>query len=96
LFNKTVNGVSLTTGGLPTTFLNASGSYSTPAGGGDMSTGVYDPAAIAEQLVGLVAAQSLTNKSVNGVTLTTGGGASSFPTCTREICNTSSIIYITI
>ena len=78
LFNKTINGVSLTTGGLPTTFLNASGSYSTPAGGGDMSTAVYDPAAIAEQLVGLVAAQSLTNKSVNGVTLTTGGGASSF------------------
>ncbi len=78
LFNKTINGVSLTTAGLPTTFLNASGAYSTPAGGGDMSTAVYDPAAIGEQLVGLIAAQSLTNKSVNGVTLTTGGGSSSF------------------
>lgn len=34
LTNKSVNGVTLTTGGATTSFLNASGAYSTPAGGG--------------------------------------------------------------
>lgn len=34
LTNKSVNGVTLTTGGGTTTFLNANGSYSTPASGG--------------------------------------------------------------
>ena len=43
-------------------------------GAGDMQAATYDPAAITEQLVGLIASQSLTNKSVNGVTLNSGGG----------------------
>lgn len=34
-------------------------------GGGNMSTSTYDPAGIAEQLVGLVAAQTLTNKTID-------------------------------
>lgn len=34
LTNKSVNGVTLTTAGLTTTFLNAAGSYTTPSGGG--------------------------------------------------------------
>lgn len=35
-------------------------------GGGDMTAAVYDPAGITEQLVGLVAAQTLTNKTIDG------------------------------
>ena len=37
----------------------------TAAGGGDMNTAVYDPAAIAEQLVGETASQTLTNKTID-------------------------------
>lgn len=39
--------------------------WSTPAGGGDMTAAVYDPAAIAEQLVGLTATQTLTDKTMD-------------------------------
>ena len=35
------------------------------AGSGDMSTSTYDPASIAEQLVGLTAAQTITNKTID-------------------------------
>ena len=47
-------------------------------GGGDMLKSVYDPASVSEQLVGLTASQSLTNKNVNGVTLSNGGAATDF------------------
>lgn len=40
-------------------------SWAAQAGGGDMSASTYDPASIAEQLVGLVATQTLTNKTIN-------------------------------
>lgn len=39
------------------------------AGGGDMTSAVYDPAGIVEQLVGLVAAQTLTNKTLTAPTI---------------------------
>lgn len=39
LTNKSVNGVTLTTGGATTSFLNANGAYSTPAGGGSGGNG---------------------------------------------------------
>lgn len=45
----------------------------TIGGGGDMTKAVYDPANISEQLVGLIATQNLTNKTVNGVSLTAAG-----------------------
>lgn len=38
LTNKSVNGVTLTTGGGTTTFLNANGAYSTPAGAGTVTS----------------------------------------------------------
>lgn len=38
LTNKSVNGVTLTTGGSATTYLNGTGAYSTPAGGGTVTT----------------------------------------------------------
>jgi len=40
-----------------------------------MSIADYDAAGISEQVVGLTAAQSLTNKDINGVTLTSSGAA---------------------
>lgn len=39
--------------------------WAAAAGGGDMSTATYDAATIAEQLVGLTAGQTLTNKSID-------------------------------
>lgn len=38
----------------------------TGGGSGDMTKAVYDPANIAEQLVGLIATQTLTNKTIDG------------------------------
>jgi len=46
--------------------------------GGDMYKSAYDPSNINQQLVGLTASQSLTNKSVNGVTLDATGAATSY------------------
>lgn len=43
LINKTVNGVTLTTGGSTTAFLNAAGTYTTPAGGGGGSVDTSTP-----------------------------------------------------
>ena len=54
----------------------------TPANGGggsgDMTKAVYDQANVNEQLVGLTANQSLTNKSINGVTLVNTGSNNQF------------------
>lgn len=53
------SGISLSTVGGVTTI-------STTAGGGDMLKATYDPAGIAQQLVGTTAAQALTNKDLTG------------------------------
>jgi len=58
--------------GLITAVSNGSG------GAGDMAAATYDPATIAEQLVGLVATQTLTNKTVNGVILNAAGASTAF------------------
>ena len=58
--------------GLITAVSNGSG------GAGDMAAATYDPATIAEQLVGLVATQTLTNKTVNGVVLNAAGASTAF------------------
>jgi hypothetical protein len=42
------------------------------AGSGDMEASTYDPAGIAEQLVGLTATQTLTNKTLTSAVLNTG------------------------
>jgi hypothetical protein len=60
------------------------------AGGGDMSASTYDPAAIAEQLVGLTATQTLTNKTltspaVNTPTLVLADANAAAPTTDGEI-----------
>lgn len=58
------------------------------AGGGNMSTATYDPAAIAQQLIGTTATQTMTNKTLTSPILTTpvingtatGTGVSATPT----------------
>jgi hypothetical protein len=53
-----------------TSYLNATGTWTTPAGGGNMSTSTYDPAGIAQQVVGTTATQTLSNKSISGSQIT--------------------------
>lgn len=53
-----------TTGQVLTATSSTAATWQTQAGGGDMSASTYDPATIAEQLVGLTATQTLTNKTI--------------------------------
>jgi len=80
LTNKTVNGVNLQDSLPATVYLDGTGNYTTPTWwwGWDMNTAVYDPANVAEQLVGLTAPQVMTNKTINGVTLTNSWSATNF------------------
>lgn len=48
-----------------------------PAGAGNMSTGTYDPAGIGQQLVGLTATQTLSNKTIASSCVLVGTTASS-------------------
>lgn len=54
-----------------TSFLNATGGWTTPSGSGNMNTTTYDPAGIDQQVVGTTATQTLTNKTLTSPTLTT-------------------------
>jgi len=53
--------------GLYAKYDNANGSvvWDTPSGAGDMGTVTYDPGTVAEQLVGITATQTLTNKTIS-------------------------------
>ncbi|MGB1539936.1 MAG: DUF2793 domain-containing protein, partial [Rickettsiales bacterium] len=53
--------------------------------GGDMATGTYDPGSVAEQLVGLTATQTLTNKTLTTPVLTLKQSASPSPTAEGDI-----------
>lgn len=60
-----------------TTYLRGDGTWATLTGGGDMVKSTYDPANIAQQLVGTSATQTLTNKTltdprINRITDTNG------------------------
>jgi hypothetical protein len=65
--------VTLTTSGNEVTIASTGGS-----GSGDMLASTYDPANIAEQVVGVNATQNLWNKTYNGVDLEIGGSTSLF------------------
>lgn len=57
-------------GNVPTVNGAETGLVFTSAGSGDMNTVVYDPAGIAQQVVGTTASQTLTNKTISGSTNT--------------------------
>lgn len=56
-----------------------------PSGSGDMVAATYDPAAISEQLVGLTATQTLTNKTLTTPTVTLKQGTAPTPTAEGDI-----------
>ncbi len=80
LTNKSVNGVTLVSGGSASLFLTQAGTY---AAGNTYTNGtgiqlVGNQFSIDATVVTLTGAQALTNKTYNGVNLSTSGGASAF------------------
>jgi len=61
--------------------------------GGDMASSTYDPASIAEQLVGLTTAQTLTNKTLTSPVISSisNTGVLTLPTTTGTVALTSDI-----
>lgn len=73
----TADGILPTQTGNSGEFLTTNGttaSWASIPGGGDMLASTYDPATIAEQLVGLTATQTLTNKTLTSPAITTPTG----------------------
>jgi len=63
-------------------FLKADGTWTAPSGTGDMLKATYDPANIAEQLVGLTASQTLTNKTFGAGTALGTPSSGTLTNCT--------------
>jgi len=63
----------------------ANPTWDTIPGGGDMLSSTYDPATVSEQLVGLTAAQTLTNKTLTQPTITLKQGLTPTPTAEGDI-----------
>jgi hypothetical protein len=68
--NLPVTSLSTTGTASSSTYLNGAGAWATPGGSGNMNTSTYDPAGIAQQVVGISATQTLTNKSISGSQIT--------------------------
>lgn len=71
-------------------FVRDDGTLAVPAGGGDMGTATYDAAGVSEQLVGLTASQTLTNKTISSPiitapVLTLSASASPAPTTEGQV-----------
>ena len=60
-------------------------SWQTIAGGGDMLASTYDPGSVSEQVVGLTATQTLTNKTLTTPTITLKQGTAPAPTAEGDI-----------
>lgn len=69
--NLPVTNLGSGTGATSTTYWRGDGTWATPAGGGDMVKATYDPASVSQQVVGISATQTLTNKTLTSPTLTT-------------------------
>lgn len=66
-----VGGINATGTASSSTYLRGDGTWATPTGGsGDMLAATYDPANVAQQVVGTTATQTLTNKTLTSPTLT--------------------------
>jgi hypothetical protein len=85
--------VSTPTGGT-TSYLNASGTWTTPSGGGNMNTSTYDPAGIAQQVVGTTATQTLTNKSISGGQITSAVANATTATATNGLNTATTTVVI--
>lgn len=55
------------------TYLRGDGSWATPGGSGDMAAATYDPANIAQQVVGTTATQTISNKTLTAPRFASGG-----------------------
>lgn len=85
LTNKSVNGVTLTTGGSATTFLNGAGAYTTPSGGG----GTGNVATSTGETAGQLAYWT----STNGTPALLGKVATTTATCAGTVsCTTFTVI----
>lgn len=73
------------TGASASTFWRGDGTWATPSSSGDMVAATYDPATISEQLVGLTATQTLTNKTLTTPVLTLKQGTAPTPTAEGAI-----------
>ena len=65
------------------------------AAGGDMNAAVYDPAAITEQLVGLTAVQTLTNKTFDAGSIGTGTLVHERGGLEADVSAYAGLVYIT-
>lgn len=86
------NGTNLVklTAGVNGQFLKTQGAAANPtwdtiAGGGDMLASTYDPGSVSEQLVGLTASQTLTNKTLTQPVITLKQGLTPTPTAEGDI-----------
>lgn len=66
------------------TFWRGDETWAVPAGAGDMLVATYDPGGVAEQLAGLTASQTLTNKTINLASNTLSGTTVQFSTALSD------------
>lgn len=85
-----------TNGQVLTAISGTAATWQTLSGGGNMNTTTYDPAAIAQQVVGLTATQTLTNKTLTSPVLTSPTSNTLFTANTEfDLVGTSGTLHFT-